>query len=35
MILFFFTAELMLHCCISQLLFVGFCEAVCEVSTSL
>lgn len=27
-------AELMLHCCISQLL-CGFCEAVCEVSTSL
>lgn len=35
MIFFFFPAELMLHCCISQLLFVGFCEAVCEVSTSL
>lgn len=31
----FFPAELMLHCCISQLLFVGFREAVCEVSTSL
>lgn len=30
-----FPAELMLHCCISQLLFVGFREAVCEVSTSL
>lgn len=35
LVFFFFPAELMLHCCISQLLFVGFREAVCEVSTSL